>query len=96
MPKLIKYFMVAEFKSVQKIGCLDDKKWEWRERYIGFQGELYQLESAEKYPGQQYLYFTDHSRNYIKTGYGQIEKDDDIVIITTRNSIYTFKILYEG
>ena len=74
----------------------DDADRKWREGYIGCQGKLYIMESVKKYPGKQYLYFTDHGRNWLKTGYGEVVVSDKTVCITTPNSIYHFEILCDG
>lgn len=96
MPKLIKHFPAVELKAVEKVSDKDDANWKWREGYIGYQGELYIMESTHKFPGKQYLYFTDHGRNWITTGYGKIVVRDKMVCITTPNSVYYFEILSDG
>ena len=57
MPKLVKYFMVAEFESVKKISCMDDEEWKWREQYINFQGAISIWESTEKFKGKHFISF---------------------------------------
>ena len=96
MPKLIKHYMVAEYKAVKKVSAKDDSDWNWRKKYIGYQGELYIMESVTKFPGKQYLCFTDHSRNWVTTGYGKVTADENTVRISTPNSIYEFEIIYDG
>ena len=95
MPKLVKYFMVAEFESVKKISYMDDADWKWREKYINFQGTVSIWESTEKFKGKHFISFNDLMGNYMHTGYGEYTISNNIITMTTRNSIYTFKILYE-
>lgn len=96
MPKYIRAFTVVEFKSVTNISDKPYDEWKWRERYIGFQGELFVFESTEKQPGKLYLNFTDHSRNCLNTGHGEYVIDGNILTMTTKNSIYEFEILDGG
>ncbi len=95
MMKTVIYITVAEFKSVEKTSDMEYEKWKWRERYIRFQGELYILESERRFAGQQYLYFTDHSGNWLTTGYGEYRINGKRLIMTTKNSVYEFEIIYE-
>ena len=95
MPKLVKYFMVAEFESVKKISCMDYEEWKWREQYINFQGTISIWESTEKFKGKHFISFNDLMGNYMHTGYGKYTISNNIITMTTRNSIYRFKILYE-
>lgn len=95
MPKLIKHFDVAEFKSVKKISGMEYEEWKWRKQYLGYQGELYLFESVHQSPGKQYLHFTDR-HEYIKTGLGECVIDANKIMLTSRNSIYTFRILHGG
>ncbi|MCM1284960.1 MAG: hypothetical protein NC213_03335 [Acetobacter sp.] len=94
MPKLIDYFTVTELVSVKKISDMDYKKWKWREQYLNYQCELFIFESEEKRKGERYLYFTDH-HNYLKTYYGTYKISDNIITMTTQNSIYKFKIIHK-
>lgn len=96
VPKLIKHYAVAELTAVVKRTDMNNNEWNWREGYIGYQGELYIMESLKKYPGKRYLCFTDHGRNWITTGYGEIVVDKTTVSITTPNSIYHFEIITDG
>ena len=96
MPKYIRSFTVVEFKAVTKICDKSYDEWKWRERYIGYQGELFVFESLEKHPGKRYLNFTDHSRNWLNTGCGEYVIEGNILTMTTKNSIYEFEIIYAG
>ncbi len=95
MPKPIDYFNVAEVISVEKASNMDYEKWKWREQYIEFQGILSIWESTEKFKGQHYISFNDLMGNYLRTGYGKYTISNSIITMTTKNSIYKFKIIYK-
>lgn len=65
MPKIIKRYRYTKLKTVTKISDTNYMDWKWRRKYIGFIGELFILQSEEKFPGQHYLYFTNHRLNWI-------------------------------
>ena len=52
MPKLIDFFNVAELISVEKLSDMSDEKWNWRIDYVGYQCELFILESEEENKGK--------------------------------------------
>lgn len=95
MPKPIEYFNVAEIISVEKISDMDYEKWKWREEYINFQGILSIWESTEKFKGQHYISFNDLMGNYLRTGYGEYTISSNTITMTTRNTIYKFKIIHK-
>ena len=55
MPKIIKRYRYAKLKTITKISDTNYMDWKWRRKYIGFIGELFILQSEEKFPGQHYL-----------------------------------------
>lgn len=93
MPKLIDFFNVAELISVEKTSDMDYGMWKWREQYLHYQCELFIFESEEKRKGERYIHFTSH-HEYLTTGYGTYTISDNIITMTTRNSIYKFKIIH--
>lgn len=95
MPKPIDYFNVVEIISVEKVSDMNYEEWKWREEYINFQGILSIWESIEKFKGQHYISFNDLMGNYLRTGYGKYTINNNIITMTTRNSIYKFKIIYK-
>ena len=95
MPKLIGYYQNVIIKSVQKISDMDYEKWKWREQYIDFQGTISIWESTKKFKGKHFISFNDFMGNYMHTGYGEYTISNNIITMKTRNSIYTFKILYK-
>ena len=95
MAKLIDYYQNVIIKSVQNIFDIDYEKWKWREQYIDFQGTISIWESTEKFKGKHFISFNDLMGNHIHTGYGEYTIINNIITMTTRNSIYTFRILYE-
>ena len=94
MPKLIDFFYVAELISVEKISDKDNEEWNWREGYLGYQSHLFIFESEKKYKGRRYIHFTDF-HDYLTTGYGDYTFSDNIITMTTRNSVYKFKIIHK-
>ncbi|MBQ8941509.1 MAG: hypothetical protein IJ062_06680 [Firmicutes bacterium] len=65
-----------------------------REDYTGFTGELTLFYSEDKYPGEIYAYICGEDDD-LKTSCGTIKTDGDTVALTTRNTVYTFKIIEE-
>lgn len=95
MPKPIDYYQNVIVKSIQKVTDMDYGEWKWREEYIDFQGILSIWESTEKFKGQKYIAFNNLMGGWFNTGYGEHTIDDDIITMTTRNSIYKFKIIHK-
>ena len=93
MPKPIDYYQNVIIKSVQKISDMDYEEWKWREKYINYQGILSIWESTEKFKGQHYISFNDLIGNWMHTGYGEYTISDNIITMTTQNSIYKFEII---
>ena len=95
MPKLIGCYQKVIIKSVQKISDMDYEKWKWREQYFDFQGIISIWESTKKFKGKHFISFNDLMGNHMHTGCGEYTISNNVITMTTRNSIYTFKILYE-
>ena len=75
--------------------------WSWRQNYVGRLGELLLLESERKSPGKTFMYFSgaewseerqDHDDWYLRTGYGELSVDGNVLIFRTQNSAYTFEL----
>ena len=95
MPEPIDYYQNVIIQSVQKISDMDYEEWKWREQYIDFQGTVFIWESTEKFKGKHFISFNDLMGNHMHTGCGEYTVSDNIITMTTRNSIYTFKIIYK-
>ena len=95
MPKPIDYYQNVIIKSVQKISDMDYEEWKWREEYVNFQGVLSIWESTKKFKGMRYISVNDLMGNWMHAGYGEYTISDNIITMTTRNSIYTFKIIHK-
>ena len=95
MPKPIDYYQNVIIQSVQKISDMDYEEWKWREQYVDFQGTVSIWESTEKFKGKHFISFNDLMGNYMHTGCGEYTVSDNIITMTTRNSIYTFKIIHK-
>ena len=95
MPKPIDYYQNVIIKSVQKISNIDYEEWKWREKYIDFQGIISIWEDTEKQTNNHYISFNDLMGNCMHTGYGEYTISNNIITMTTRNSIYKFKIIHK-
>ena len=95
MPKPIDYYQNVIIKSVQKISNMDYEEWKWREQYIDYQGIISIWEDTEKQTNNHYISFNDLMGNCMHTGYGEYTISNNIITMTTRNSIYTFKIIHK-
>ncbi len=95
MPKPIDYYQNVIIKSVEKISDMDYEEWKWRDEYINFQGILSIWESTEKFKGQHYISFNNLMGDWMHTGYGTYTISDNIITMTTRNTIYKFKIIHK-
>ncbi len=96
MPKLIDRFLVAKLTSVEQISEKDYEEWKWREEFLNFESVLTIYESTQRFKGQRYIEFDDYCGNYMQTGYGEYTITGDELVMTTKNSIYKFKIIYRG
>ena len=67
-------------------------KWSWRKKYEGFDGGIAVMESTRKHPGMHYILVCDKAQNWLKTGMGDLIYNGDTLVLTTKNSKYTFKI----
>ena len=94
MIKLIDFFNVSELISVEKTSDMDYENWKWREQYLNYQCELFIYENEEEHKGERYIYFTSH-HEYLTTGYGSYTISNNIITMTTRNSVYQFKIIHK-
>ena len=91
--------VLAAFKkaTITKVDIInkDEETYDFhREDYMGFTGELTLFYSEDKYPGEIYAYITN-KENDLKTSCGTIQTEGDTVALTTRNTVYTFKIIEE-
>ena len=71
---------------------IDSEEWSWQKKYEGFNGRMEVLESTKRYPGKNYIIVYDIDLNWIKTGVGELTDNGDTLILTTKNSKYTFRI----
>ena len=74
---------------------MDFDKWFWRKKYEGFDGRMEIMESTRRYPGKHYILIYDKAQNWLKTGMGELIYKNGTLILTTKNSKYTFKIKKE-
>ena len=94
MAKLIKVG-IGMILSVEKINPEKDyDEWAWRKKYEKFLSviELYESERCE--PESHFALLYDKAQNWIKTGIGTLSfADEDTLVLTTKNSRYTVRIL---
>lgn len=61
---------------------------------VGISGDLYIFEdSVNKTLGGQYAVLYDEQKNHLRTDYGVSTYVNDKLVFTTKDSIYTFKII---
>ena len=92
MADLIAKFAYAELKSVEVKKEAQKEGWEWRKELVGKLGTLSIFESKHKLPGKRFVYMNCFSGNELTTTCGEIGISDTELKITTKNSVYIFKI----
>lgn len=93
MAKLIrKHF--GKVVSVEPTAPSDiDRKWSWHKAYEGFYGIIHVYQSRHRFPGKYFIVIYDIELNYLKIGVGELKYEDKRILLTTRNSKYTFERL---
>ena len=93
MAKLInKHFgMIVSIEPTEK--TKDDATWLWRKDYEGFLGIMHIYKSERKCPEKHFIAICDIDLNGLETSIGELKGKDNILTLTTTNSIYTFKIV---
>lgn len=91
MSKIIELYRHAELISVEKISDKNYRDWRWRECFLYLEGQLYILESKDIRKGERFIYFNLRD-GYLRTNFGTYIIEDNIITMTTKNSIYKFKI----
>ena len=95
MAKLIESYVAKLIDVVPVIEDMKemDENWSWRREYIEMEGTLFILESEYKHPGERFVYLLSEDGIYLTTSCGTCEFREDLMIFTTKHSIYTFQIL---
>ena len=96
IPIIVERFLIAELVSAEKISDIEYSGWKWREEFLGFQSTLTIYESTQKFKGKRFIVFNNFFGNCLSTGYGEYTIIDDELVMVTKNSIYKFKIIYQG
>ena len=78
--------LYGEIISIESTGRKSNAEWEWRKSYIGFRGRIIICMDEIKLD-KRFLYVEDRYK-YLITGLGDMEEDDEIITLTTKNSIY--------
>lgn len=92
MAKIIETFENATLVSVEQFTETPLYEWDWRCQFTGCKGTLYIGESQHKHPGERFIMLTDKKDFRLTTGCGIIERIEECIFITTKNSRYIFKI----
>ena len=92
MAQLIRQHL-GQLISVESRKTMQEEKWGWRKDYIGFCGAMSIYESLYTAPNKKFIVIYDIELHYLKTGAGELEEENGIITLTTKNSVYKFKIL---
>ena len=85
---------IAELVWIEPNGVIIDSSFWDRKSLVGISGDLYIFEdSVNKTLGGQYVVLYDEQRNHLRTDYGVSTYVNDKLVFTTKDSIYTFKII---
>ena len=85
---------IAELVWIEPNGVIIDSSFWDRKSLVGISGDLYIFEdSVNKTLGGQYVVLYDEQRNHLRTDYGVSTYVSDKLVFTTKDSIYTFKII---
>jgi hypothetical protein len=91
MARLISAYEPAVLLSVEKQGdMVENRMWDWRLGYIGKPGCLSIWQSEQKSPDEQFISMNCYSTDVLKTNFGEIVREGNLLSITTKNSRYTF------
>ena len=82
----------ATLASVELLDNRNIYEWDWRCKFTRCKGTLYIGESQHKNPEKRFIMLTDNKDFRLTTGYGEIEKTEEYITITTKSSKYIFKI----
>ena len=67
---------------------------DWRSQYVGKSGLLVIFTSRKLRPGDHFAYFfpgeNKTEQQYLRTGTGKLEENNDTITLTTSDSIYIF------
>lgn len=85
---------IAELVWIEPNGVIIDSSFWDRKSLVGISGDLYIFEdSVNKTLGGQYVVLYDEQRNHLRTDHGVSTYVNDKLVFTTKDSIYTFKII---
>ena len=84
----------AELVLIEPNGNIIDSFLGGIKNLVGISGDLYIFEdSVNKTLGGQYAVLYDEQKNHLRTDYGVSTYVNDKLVFTTKDSIYTFKII---
>ena len=70
-----------------------NEAWKWRKEYENFSGVICVYRSQHKKPGKHFIIIVNDELSYLRTSAGELKYEDDLLILITDNSKYTFKII---
>ena len=79
-------------ESAVSTGVKDAYEWMWRKYYVGMYGVL-TIFKCKDYPDKYICLLQDWKGEYLRTGRGDLTREENKIIITTKNSVYTFVII---
>lgn len=82
----------AELLDVTPASNRAQVNWLWRLQYVGSTGTLVVLQSEHKHPGELFLRFDGIDGRHLQTSCGRIERRNNEVRFSTKQSVYVFKV----
>ena len=82
---------LVRVKNVERAGNSTSPDWDWRLKYTGKLGTLVITTFTEgKYEGESRVSFV--SDQQFTTSNGRLFSEDDVITLTTQNTVYTFEV----
>ncbi len=82
---------LVKIKSIERAENCTSPDWEWRLKYTGMLGTLVITTFTEgKYDGESRISFVGDKQ--LTTSNGRLLTEDDLITLTTKNTIYTFEM----
>lgn len=91
MPILTNEYL-GKIISVKSRGIKSKEEWKWRKKYKDIWGNIYVFESQEKVSIKKFI-LVKYYENYLRTGLGELKQKGKIIKLTTKNSVYKFRII---
>ena len=69
------------------------EEWAWRKKYENFLGIIHIYQSRDKQPDKHFIAIYDVDQDGLTTGVGELTYEGETIILITKNSKYTFRLL---